>query len=336
MSERVFIIDPFLHKNSKLSRDEFLSRFEFVKAIRTRNRELSFYFDSPNKWENLEHFHYVVQNGDFSKQKLSQQILFAFSIPVSLYNWMKNTPIQIIQKQIMFWLSGYYVFNSFREYVPTELLENIWGEVSDIVQEYYPNNFIDNLKEEEDFDDRKLYRNYHSQNIKLYHEAALKFIGSPLPEIFFDPTVNPSSFDKEYKWGLNDKRQFEYSISYLTEIDWKTVVIESKSDDLLRSESDTEMFEKWKSTYKMYDLRKSNIFSLYAPLEKERTTRDKIPQHIVDKVWRRDEGKCAICGSKEKLEIDHIIPISKGGANTYRNLQLLCEKHNRSKSNKIG
>ena len=53
-------------------------------------------------------------------------------------------------------------------------------------------------------------------------------------------------------------------------------------------------------------------------------------------VWRRDEGKCVECGSNENLEFDHIIPHSKGGANTYRNIQLLCEYCNRSKSAKIG
>jgi hypothetical protein len=62
----------------------------------------------------------------------------------------------------------------------------------------------------------------------------------------------------------------------------------------------------------------------------------RISQTVKDKVWRRDEGKCIECGSNEKLEFDHIIPFSKGGANTYRNIQLLCEPCNRSKSDKIG
>jgi hypothetical protein len=70
--------------------------------------------------------------------------------------------------------------------------------------------------------------------------------------------------------------------------------------------------------------------------EEDIKNREAIPQEIQDKVWNRDGGKCIKCGSNEKLEFDHIIPFSKGGANTYRNLQLLCEKCNRQKSNKIG
>ena len=62
----------------------------------------------------------------------------------------------------------------------------------------------------------------------------------------------------------------------------------------------------------------------------------RISQEVKDRVWNRDNGKCVECGSNENLEFDHIIPFSKGGANTYRNLQLLCEHCNRSKSDKIG
>lgn len=66
------------------------------------------------------------------------------------------------------------------------------------------------------------------------------------------------------------------------------------------------------------------------------SSREPIPQEVMDKVWNRDGGKCVQCGSQDNLEFDHIIPHSKGGANTYRNLQLLCQDCNRKKSNKIG
>jgi uncharacterized protein (DUF924 family) len=63
-----------------------------------------------------------------------------------------------------------------------------------------------------------------------------------------------------------------------------------------------------------------------------RTSRAPIPEEVRHAVWRRDQGRCVTCGSQEKLEFDHIIPVSRGGANTERNLQLLCESCNRSKS----
>ncbi len=69
--------------------------------------------------------------------------------------------------------------------------------------------------------------------------------------------------------------------------------------------------------------------------EDEEKTDRYIPSVVKLAVWRRDHGKCVECGSKENLEYDHIIPVSKGGANTERNIQLLCEKCNRKKSANI-
>lgn len=60
-----------------------------------------------------------------------------------------------------------------------------------------------------------------------------------------------------------------------------------------------------------------------------------IPEEVKRSVWRRDEGKCVKCGNRERLEFDHIIPISKGGSSTARNVELLCEKCNREKSDSV-
>ena len=59
--------------------------------------------------------------------------------------------------------------------------------------------------------------------------------------------------------------------------------------------------------------------------------REPIPEKVRHEVWRRDEGKCVDCGSRERLEFDHIVPLSKGGSNTARNLELRCESCNRRK-----
>jgi hypothetical protein len=63
--------------------------------------------------------------------------------------------------------------------------------------------------------------------------------------------------------------------------------------------------------------------------------REPIPSHVRKEVWNRDGGRCVRCGSREMLEFDHIVPISKGGSNTARNIELLCQNCNRSKSAKI-
>lgn len=63
--------------------------------------------------------------------------------------------------------------------------------------------------------------------------------------------------------------------------------------------------------------------------------REKIPTKVRIEVWRRDNGQCVSCGSRERLEYDHIIPVSRGGSSTARNIELLCEKCNREKSDKI-
>jgi 5-methylcytosine-specific restriction endonuclease McrA/peptidoglycan hydrolase-like protein with peptidoglycan-binding domain len=52
------------------------------------------------------------------------------------------------------------------------------------------------------------------------------------------------------------------------------------------------------------------------------------------KVWIRNKGQCAACGSRKDLQYDYIVPISEGGHNTLDNLQLLCKTCNQEKSDK--
>lgn len=56
-------------------------------------------------------------------------------------------------------------------------------------------------------------------------------------------------------------------------------------------------------------------------------------------VLKRDNFRCRICGATAndgvKLHVDHIVPVSKGGKTVMHNLQTLCERCNKGKSNKI-
>jgi hypothetical protein len=63
--------------------------------------------------------------------------------------------------------------------------------------------------------------------------------------------------------------------------------------------------------------------------------RRSIPQDVKIAVSARDGGRCRQCGSTAQLHFDHVIPISRGGANTVANIQLLCGACNRAKGAKM-
>lgn len=62
-----------------------------------------------------------------------------------------------------------------------------------------------------------------------------------------------------------------------------------------------------------------------------RVERGKVSNKMRFSIYERDGYRCRKCGISDRyanLEIDHIIPISKGGKSTYDNLQTLCHKCN--------
>jgi len=72
------------------------------------------------------------------------------------------------------------------------------------------------------------------------------------------------------------------------------------------------------------------------PVPSQSKPRRIIPTWVKLEVWKRDGGKCIMCGSDEDLHFDHIIPWSKGGSSsTPDNIQLLCGRHNLQKHDKI-
>jgi hypothetical protein len=61
-----------------------------------------------------------------------------------------------------------------------------------------------------------------------------------------------------------------------------------------------------------------------------------IPTAVKVEVWKRDKGKCVMCGSQDNLHFDHDVPYSRGGSSLIaKNIQLLCARHNLQKHDKI-
>ena len=61
-----------------------------------------------------------------------------------------------------------------------------------------------------------------------------------------------------------------------------------------------------------------------------RVERGKVSHKMRFAIFERDHHRCRRCGSTYNLEIDHIIPIAKGGKSTYNNLQTLCHRCNKA------
>lgn len=75
----------------------------------------------------------------------------------------------------------------------------------------------------------------------------------------------------------------------------------------------------------------------------QQTGRRPIATAVKREIFQRDQvcqwkevGSENICGSKFRLQLDHIYSVSKGGQNETRNLQLLCAVHNQRKFQLMG
>lgn len=70
-----------------------------------------------------------------------------------------------------------------------------------------------------------------------------------------------------------------------------------------------------------------------------RVERGKVSNKMRFSIYSRDGYRCRICGARQgkrvQLEIDHIIPIAKGGKSTYDNLQTLCHNCNVQKGDNV-
>lgn len=70
--------------------------------------------------------------------------------------------------------------------------------------------------------------------------------------------------------------------------------------------------------------------------EEEKPKRKPIKPSLRFEILKRDNYRCQMCGVTAKhgaaLEIDHITPVAKGGANDADNLQVLCRECNAGKS----
>ena len=96
----------------------------------------------------------------------------------------------------------------------------------------------------------------------------------------------------------------------------KAEVVESRADRLLRSARTS---FPWPSVVRLKRY-------VRVPYRKVLLTRRN--------VLRRDRHRCAYCGAADRLTIDHVLPRSRGGGDTWENLVAACTPCNNRKGNR--
>ncbi len=335
---QVVLIDAFINNKAKLTKIEFLKRVSNIKYLRTKynTNYISFYITSIDEYNNLIKFHDLVNKGIFD---FPYDQVFAVAIQPKLYNWFKTTNITTIQKQIASWMAGSYYFNpQKRDIQKNQVYELLFEEILNIVDTYYKDYPIPDFsalsKNLLNYNDDTIFKEEERCREK-YIKSCIEYCETAPPDFL----NSPFEYYRIKEWGVNDCHNFEFVQAYLRDDDWEKIILKGNSnDDMNRSESRDDLWLKWKHVYTTFDQRKNFVYSFYlesSVTSKVKQKREQIQQHIKDKVWQRDSGMCVQCGSNEKLEFDHIIPFSKGGSSSYRNLQLLCEPCNRKKHDNL-
>ena len=161
--------------------------------------------------------------------------------------------------------------------------------------------------------------------LKAEHERIIKTIGNSLVINFL------ASFDRkrlEKKLGFDT---VDYSDLYVPTYSFQYVSAGGNSSytcDIALNKENLEIFIRYLS----------NLIKFKNSAEGQRAL---MTTKLREEIKQRDNYTCQNCGLSiydEKnllLEIDHIIPLSKGGITNHDNLQTLCWKCNRKKGTKI-
>lgn len=87
------------------------------------------------------------------------------------------------------------------------------------------------------------------------------------------------------------------------------------------------------------EVARQHMIEFNKSMDEKKIERDKMTPGLRYNILRRDGFRCRLCGRTAEdgvtLEVDHIVPISKGGLTEESNLRTLCKDCNRGKGAKI-
>lgn len=162
-------------------------------------------------------------------------------------------------------------------------------------------------------------------------EKALKDIGiTSIKKDQYTVEELLAHFEKVWRWveqppSIGDLKKF--NLKFSTSVTY---------DAYTRRWGSYRLFQK---IFSEYMLGKLNLNEVKNKIKDKNVRRNAISSSIRSQVLKKNNFKCQHCGKgvedNIKLEIDHIIPKSKGGIDKLENYQVLCNQCNKGKSNKF-
>ncbi len=237
------------------------------------------------------------------------------------FSYQKNTNKDNVDQSLYSMISKGKKSFDYKEYIAGQMYEKL-----DIFKK-----IIDKYKEK-----YSLFEKYFVQATTIYNSKRL------YASIETAPKDDRGWFSKNF--GMNERTRFRNLKEYEDGLFSKIVYTPKFPTITLRLNATTFYNNAYKNYEKVIALNLQEIVLCYELAIQKKGKMSFVQQQraiITDKVrygiLKRDDFKCCVCGSTAKdglkLEVDHIIPVSKGGKSTPDNLRTLCERCNRGKSN---
>lgn len=227
------------------------------------------------------------------------------------------------------------------------------------INNHYKFNIIKNYDFVHAYDNRNFFDDISTQDYLIYQ--LIKMQGGVLKAIN-DTNTNKAIYDKYWKEIQEKCVFFQYGTNELPRNIKKLHNVEKKCFyKLVKNPTRvfsihvclklTDLYESRYFDSKSSTFSVSQIKSLIGRINNKRGTyyldkeiwdarcrveRGKVSNKMRFSIYDRDGHRCRKCGRRTgDLEIDHIIPIAKGGESTYDNLQTLCKSCNKKKGANI-
>lgn len=195
----------------------------------------------------------------------------------------------------------------------------------DLLETYIEDNISQLSVWLQDIEANRRIANSYSKKIRMHKQA-------PEPEL-----LESVGLHKEEYVAIEEKIAKKLMIPIVTELRIKCELMYSSPQGRNRY-AKSDIFEESEIRVAIQDLEKKRIERQSESFQKKEE-RGKMNDGLRYNILRRDGFRCRLCGRTArdgvKLEVDHIIPISRGGKTTYDNLQTLCKECNRGKGAKM-